>query len=1341
MSSTVEKSGAAGGDQKFVDFDEFVDYQLRKTRTEIKQTDVLTGLVGIAVVVLGYLLTFVLLDQWVIAGGFSPRVRTLMLAALVLAVGAWMVRRLIWPYFHRVTELYAARELEQSDPGLKSTLLTLVDLRRAGRPVPNQLKTAMEKRAAVSLSQMDLERVVDRRALMRLSYVMLGLVAAMCAYAVLSPKSMSASIWRALLPAADVAVSTRTVIEDVDPGNASVLSRSMVEVTAELSGQIPEDVLLLYTTSDRRFVDEPIVMQESGEGLNRYRALLSGANGEGLLQDLTYHIEAGDARTSTYTVEVHQPPTAKVEEIAYDYPAYMQIDDKVQASPAIDAWEGTTVSVRASTNMPVVSARLILSETDDLSLKGVEIPMKVSDGRELAATWQLEFWEDGAAPQFYHIQLKTEAGDEDPRPTLHPVRVRKDLPPQLTMLYPTSNIEAAADATIPLAYEARDPDFQLRSVTLRLQRGDVELEQAPRLYGGPPFTSAIRSTYDLELEEFDLQPGDRLTLWLEAYDNLEPFPGRGENRTVTPKIHIDIVEDVPPEQAAQQEQQRRREREDRLDEREQQEQRGGEMAEQPQEPQPGEEPMEGTTSEEPGEEGAEGEMSETAEGQGRQPGESPQPSDTSEGAPGEQPQQESPSYERSDQRPQDGTEPMPSEQPQEGSPEEGQPQDGSPQERRPGDEPMPSPQPEQGSDSRSEQPQKPQRPEKALDDEALRKLMEKYDREPKPEVGTEPQQPEQKGDEQQPRDEQTRPGEEPMPESQPGERPADERPAGDEPMPGDEMPGEQPMPQDGMGETPDTPLGEQPMAEGERPQDSQGPGEKPEPGQQAPAPGEEPSDPMSEKPAGPEGGTSEPMPSPDGDMPGEAESTKPGSEPSKPGEEPSGQPKPSDQPMPGAQEEPAPDSPDAQQRPDDGTGKGMAKPEDDPNAKPTPAEQRQDPQPGDEPMRKPGTGEGPMDEVPQDPQQKPGTRGSEQKPGMQPEPGEEGQAPSPQETKPNGQPPSDPPQPSDATAPQKGTDQPSGDQPSGDQPGQQPGDPSESGEPSDSGKPGDPSAQKGSPEGGKPGEGGEPGDAQKGEGGAGGEKPSGEKPEGDMPENGEPMQDGEQPEGEKGAGEKGGEKGGGEKGGGEKGGGEKGGGEKGAGEGGAEGGGAGEEPGEGGMKPGQGSASGDGKTAGGGGFEGGTDTGDGTGTGSGTDAAAQGTPADLEAKKKAANLVLDRLSEDLKRGEVDQQMLEDLGWNENDLRSFMQRLEDRLSSAGDDPSPEARFRQQQFESLLKGLDYKPESMERSGGDGPRRSAQGFAPARRPAPPEYRGDQEAYKRRLLRMRQIQPESGE
>ena len=48
---------------QYVEFDEFVDYHLAKTRSNIKLTDVLTAIVGIAVLVVAYLLVFTLLDH------------------------------------------------------------------------------------------------------------------------------------------------------------------------------------------------------------------------------------------------------------------------------------------------------------------------------------------------------------------------------------------------------------------------------------------------------------------------------------------------------------------------------------------------------------------------------------------------------------------------------------------------------------------------------------------------------------------------------------------------------------------------------------------------------------------------------------------------------------------------------------------------------------------------------------------------------------------------------------------------------------------------------------------------------------------------------------------------------------------------------------------------------------------------------------------------------------------------------------------------------------------------------------------------------------------------------
>ncbi len=58
--------------QEYVDFDEYIDIQLRKTGSTIKTTDVLTAVVGILTLVTLYLLLFVICDHWLVPGGFGP---------------------------------------------------------------------------------------------------------------------------------------------------------------------------------------------------------------------------------------------------------------------------------------------------------------------------------------------------------------------------------------------------------------------------------------------------------------------------------------------------------------------------------------------------------------------------------------------------------------------------------------------------------------------------------------------------------------------------------------------------------------------------------------------------------------------------------------------------------------------------------------------------------------------------------------------------------------------------------------------------------------------------------------------------------------------------------------------------------------------------------------------------------------------------------------------------------------------------------------------------------------------------------------------------------------------
>ncbi len=387
---------------------------------------------------------------------------------------------------------------------------------------------------------------------MRLSYGLLALVVATSLYTIFSPKKLSNSLWRALLPTSDVLVDTRTRIDRVDPGSVEVLARAQLPVSVDLSGELPENVSLLFTTVDHRFVDEPLAMREAEDGLHRYRAILTGENGRGILQNLSYRVRAGDAESQTFQVTVKQPPTATVHEVLFEYPDYMSFDDRQQKGGSIDAWEGTWVTVRATTNVPVSSALVQFRDAEDTNLKAEELPAIVSEGRNITARWQLQLRADGTHPKFYQLQVRNEAGETDPEPTLYGLQIRPDEPPRIVLRHPESDIERPANAVIPLLFEVSDPDFLLRTVILRLEQEGSQLSVAPRLYEGPPYRQSVVGTYDFDLSRLPLRPGDRLTYWLEARDNMEPFADRSGNRTNTPKLNIDIVDAVSPEEVEQQ---------------------------------------------------------------------------------------------------------------------------------------------------------------------------------------------------------------------------------------------------------------------------------------------------------------------------------------------------------------------------------------------------------------------------------------------------------------------------------------------------------------------------------------------------------------------------------------------------------------------------------------------------------------------------------------------------------------------------------------------------------------------------------------------------------------------
>ncbi len=1395
MSTTAGSANSA----RYVDFDEYVDLKLQKTRSSIKTTDLLVALAGVAAMFLGYLLAFVVLDQWVVPGGFGIGLRWTLLLTLLVATVAWLVWKVGRPYLRSVNGLFAAREIEKSEPGLKSNLLNLVDLRAAGRAIDPTVLRALERHAAVQLQQIDVTQAIDHRPLMRTAYVLLAVLVMFCLYALFSPKKISNSIWRALLPPANLDVSTRTEIISVQPGDTTVMARESVEIIVDLVGVIPERAEVLFTTVDGKYQDEKVSLNPD-DTKTRFRGLLAGEGNQGLLQDLTYVVHANDAVSKTYRITVEQPPSATPDKVLFEFPAYMKLESTEQPGGQIDAWEGTKVTLSARTNMPVKSAVVeFLDEANADKPNGEEVPMTVSgDGRQLEAKWTLALRSDASYSKHYRIQCLSKTGTKDPKPTVYGIAIRPDLPPEVALLEPVRDLEAPANAILPLLIQARDPDFELSRINLHVEKAGQSILNETLSDTKQPRTLL---KHDLALEPLGLIAGDVIEFWVEAFDNKQP---RANRKNTTPRLKVTIVKPVSPKEAQQQLADNQKQRDQRLadakqeqnaDARPDQQPQDGDTRDAPRDPNgPNEppktdrdpmppdngDPSKGEATGKDGTTGRPGQPKDKGKNQGQSA------NDTDQHEPGAA---DGKSGDSSKDDPKPGA-------PKSGSPKPGDPkQDGSNKDGTPGSN------------------QKPLSPDGEHDPEVLKTLIDKLgkpgdDKTPREQPNADSKddpQPKGTSGEKTPKPENSRPdgtGTAPKPDGTNNDPATNDSTTKDNPQPG-------PKPAETeSGKTdPNRPGAPKPKDDAKPNGDSKTNSDpKNDPDNKGPRPETTPKDdPQSNEAAGPKNekgpkGTEAPKndatgktpsSSDQGDIPKNGPSPEKGATETKPG--PGEKPDPASpkkegadnkrqgEPNPNSPREQVPDSPDAVKKPGTGDEKGRAEPEHDPDVKPTPKQGdglNRDPK--DKASTRPadpnnaGATPSPKEDPKADPK-------SEKRPGQPPadpkieqQPTEPGKTPMPQKAqKPNQN--SDPKtadeplkgqgkkdQKSDKptaggeqglTKPDKegtsGSEQPGEGDPNN-RPGKQQKADSKTGQPGSAKEPGPGSnskekdeAQGGDGKGVKPT--GEPSkDADKPDGAGkssdkgpqqGGNQDSPSKP-GESPASDKSNdkkqgadQQGKQPDNQKDEGDKPKSKDQNAKGDGK----------------------SGQEKSDSGKQEGQQAADGKpsgkpGKSAAGGKPGRKSDGGGGAQSGPMSDVpneegseqattVEEGEAANLEYNKQATELVLKRLKDGLERGDVDPELLEQLGWTEAEMKRFADRLGKHLQESKSlDETPESLARRQQFEEMLKSLDLKKQGTKRSGENSPQRDVNQIESRRANVPPQYRKAYEQFTKDLARQKQ-------
>ncbi|MEX0641058.1 MAG: hypothetical protein WD468_00075 [Pirellulales bacterium] len=533
---------AAGRGASALDAERFIDRQIDRTGKYVKTVDLLSSLLTLAAGTIAYFLAVVAIDHWVVPGGLGTLGRSVVLIAWLIVAGGYLVRRVAPPILRRINPLYAATTIEQTSASFKNSLLTSLELREDRAGVDETIFRSVERQAAGTLRTVPVEATVDRSGLIRVGYVLAGLLLAAALYKAISPKDPLQTLLGVAAPWADVPVATRVAINDVRPGNATAVRGSKIEISAEITGlDADEPVVLRYSSVDGQITKVPVPMGVPEGG---YRHVCSFPPVEaGLTQDVIYWIEAGDARSANFRVIVESAPTITVESIGYDYPAYTSPtlrDARDTRSADIHAIEGTKVTIHAVANQPIASAHV------DFGCDG-KADARMTVKQETATyTFPLEFADRAKRTvrhKNYQILFTNRQGQVNARPAQHSIGVTADLSPEVEILAPTQpEIQLAENGSTSLQVRAIDPDFKLGDVRIKAAGAKGPLLDHPLLsIEERPWQGQFVRSYRFAPREHGLKAGDVVTYRAMALDNRTPQANKAE----TAEFRIRIV--APPE--------------------------------------------------------------------------------------------------------------------------------------------------------------------------------------------------------------------------------------------------------------------------------------------------------------------------------------------------------------------------------------------------------------------------------------------------------------------------------------------------------------------------------------------------------------------------------------------------------------------------------------------------------------------------------------------------------------------------------------------------------------------------------------------------------------------------
>jgi hypothetical protein len=489
---------------------------LRRTRAA-ERTAAATAAVSVAwtLAVSGALLLLAL-DLLLAPGGTARELGALALAG---ASAALLAGALVMGFGRRVSNRWLAQRIEARYPELDGRLLVVASERSPQPAVDAFVPELARVVARLSAHAVPGRRPLHATALLALATTLAGALS-LVVYARIAPARLGRVILFQDEPAGPAAASLLAV----RPGAARVVEGARLGIEVGCTSTPARAALLLLPRDPEARADAREIALEP-RAFGRLAATTPP-----LVEDAAYQVVIDGNRSAVFPIDVIHAP--RVVSVAHTdtAPAYLGIEPREVQGGEVDAIEGTTIHVRATTSSLPLGGKLRAVWTGEGLI--ATIPLAVTGPRTLEGEFVAR---QGGT---YRIGYEDATGLAQGASADFTVSVRPDLPPRCEILAPAADRAVPRAGSVLVDYEVRD-DHGLGAVALHVAIKGGEAKKLPLPF--VPGARVAKGSFVLSPRQLGLLPGDSVLYYIAAEDKKTPVPNHGAS---APYVLV-VDEDAP----------------------------------------------------------------------------------------------------------------------------------------------------------------------------------------------------------------------------------------------------------------------------------------------------------------------------------------------------------------------------------------------------------------------------------------------------------------------------------------------------------------------------------------------------------------------------------------------------------------------------------------------------------------------------------------------------------------------------------------------------------------------------------------------------------------------------